>query len=744
MDGGAQFKYMFLGTSFPGFSINFYEAGGSTPKNVWQDQGKSTSVQQVTADTSGMAIWYADGDYRIVVKDNDGEVLWDWPYYHMSADHSTMWEDNHGISTPALSPLNNWQLFAQHSADNDFQGLKISNGTSWLPIGSVPGDIINVQEYGAVPDTGADQSAIIQRAIDESPQGILFPEGEWTFNVTVGAKVHILGSGLASVLKPADVSQPIITVNKQYNFGDNVGNKSGRTISNLTFNGVARGGTNNNGIKFETEIPSQDMYTNLLFINCHRGINNVITSEKCTYQFIRTNRCNYGIYINSRGNDFTESTTNNLFYKCYFGVSLICGLYINDNPNAVGEGNMYVDCRWEHTPTEGGFGIIIRGSNQAGHSHRFYGGWLEKLGKVASVTLDDEGVTDTFGVWFDSGNILWDGDVQQSMKVENCEMRISRLYITTNNAGITATNSSVVADLVHIDESAGGIAQVGQDSYFMAEKIRIIKGGNGRGGITMARPTRQEVIGFTNSVATSDRWSRPSLSAAGAAAITDYRGRIGQTGVKRVVLSDSADIAQVAVTTTEDKIYVYGFEIKGTSADQIVKLNISGTGTLVGSKNLYVNADRWNTFMGITEAGAGVGAMDIQFKTDSTADFYITRLFFLEFTTMEDANAFLDARHFPTNGGFDLEATDTWDPPNLAALDLTADPHTLPANTTTTITVTGAVVGDFVRVAPPYSLQGLKCQVYISAADTVTIELINLSAAAVNLGSGTWRVRVDK
>lgn len=76
-----------------------------------------------------------------------------------------------------------------------------------------------------------------------------------------------------------------------------------------------------------------------------------------------------------------------------------------------------------------------------------------------------------------------------------------------------------------------------------------------------------------------------------------------------------------------------------------------------------------------------------------------------------------------------------YDPPNLA--DGAGD-------TSAAITVTGAAFGDFVTVAAPYDLQGIVATGYVSAANTARIRLQNETGGAIDLASGTWRVRVEK
>jgi hypothetical protein len=74
----------------------------------------------------------------------------------------------------------------------------------------------------------------------------------------------------------------------------------------------------------------------------------------------------------------------------------------------------------------------------------------------------------------------------------------------------------------------------------------------------------------------------------------------------------------------------------------------------------------------------------------------------------------------------------TWDPGSIAA----------GAVETTTVTVTGAAMGDAVIVSLGASLAGMTLTGYVSAADTVTVVLKNETAGAVDLASSTLRAEV--
>lgn len=82
-----------------------------------------------------------------------------------------------------------------------------------------------------------------------------------------------------------------------------------------------------------------------------------------------------------------------------------------------------------------------------------------------------------------------------------------------------------------------------------------------------------------------------------------------------------------------------------------------------------------------------------------------------------------------------MSATKSWDPPNVAD----------GAMTSTTVTVTGALVGDVVQCGlSTLVVAGWVLSGYVSAADTVTVTLFNKTGGAVDLASGTLRATVTR
>jgi hypothetical protein len=74
--------------------------------------------------------------------------------------------------------------------------------------------------------------------------------------------------------------------------------------------------------------------------------------------------------------------------------------------------------------------------------------------------------------------------------------------------------------------------------------------------------------------------------------------------------------------------------------------------------------------------------------------------------------------------------TQAWTPGAVASL----------AQVTTTITVAGCQLGDFVLASFSLDLQLLALGAYVSSANTVTVTLSNMTNASVTIGAGTLKV----
>lgn len=81
---------------------------------------------------------------------------------------------------------------------------------------------------------------------------------------------------------------------------------------------------------------------------------------------------------------------------------------------------------------------------------------------------------------------------------------------------------------------------------------------------------------------------------------------------------------------------------------------------------------------------------------------------------------------------YKAQSSSSWDPPAVAA----------GAYVTANFTVTGAALGDAVIASFAADTTGLVLSAHVSAANTVTVTLRNLTGSTVNLNAATLKLRV--
>lgn len=141
--------------------VYFYVAGTTTDKTVWTDQAKSTPASQpVVLDSQGKALIFADGAYKMVVKDSSDVTL----YTHDSVQYDqpdTTWTDYSGTVTVTgqtsmtVTPVTVSYFDYVRRGNTVFCSLKVT-GT----IGGTPSNQINIS-LPVTPTTG-EQSVIME------------------------------------------------------------------------------------------------------------------------------------------------------------------------------------------------------------------------------------------------------------------------------------------------------------------------------------------------------------------------------------------------------------------------------------------------------------------------------------------------------------------------------------------------------------------------------------------------------
>jgi hypothetical protein len=122
-NGGAQlFCKQFVdanGDPVSGVKAYHYIAGTTTDKTVWTDEAKtSAAAQPVVGDSTGLVTFYADGLYRIDIKDSSDTLIKTLDNYRITSDTATLWEGDQGTAYPTAAAANRFQLFAKHDANN--------------------------------------------------------------------------------------------------------------------------------------------------------------------------------------------------------------------------------------------------------------------------------------------------------------------------------------------------------------------------------------------------------------------------------------------------------------------------------------------------------------------------------------------------------------------------------------------------------------------------------------------------
>ena len=165
--------------------------------------------------------------------------------------------------------------------------------------------------------------------------------------------------------------------------------------------------------------------------------------------------------------------------------------------------------------------------------------------------------------------------------------------------------------------------------------------------------------------------------------------------------------------------------------------NNSGTVTDVGGIRVKNTMPVVHGNVGNAFAGTGNGAIFIKTETSNAV---------ISGNAEANTTTFISSSVSPTSGDYrgnvavsstatqPLSGSTTWDPSSIAA----------GASASTTVSVTGAAVGDYVIPSFSLSLAGLVLTGYVSGANTVTAVLSNPTAGAVDLASGTLKVRVEK
>lgn len=212
----------------------------------------------------------------------------------------------------------------------------------------------------------------------------------------------------------------------------------------------------------------------------------------------------------------------------------------------------------------------------------------------------------------------------------------------------------------------------------------------------------------------------------GAVAKAAFAG-IGGYGVN----SFTIDVAPSGITSGD--LWAFSFLVRGDSSFNMT-YDLSST----FSTSLPVDTG-WRRVVILALAAASYSPVFKVYPTSgATPNLYIANMMSVKVATGEALQPITDCIRL---GLFNDNVNDT---PCVGSA--TYDPASLVdgAGATTTVTVTGAALGDFAQASFSLDLQGITLTAWVSAANTVSVRFQNETTGTIDLGSGTLRARAFK
>lgn len=437
------------------------------------------------------------------------------------------------------------------------------------------------------------------------------------------------------------------------------------------------------------------------------------------------------------------------FIGCHMEGATKAAIYINDSSSA--GNNTFRGLIVEACP---GFAVFVKNYPNAGSSPMvFENCWFEVNADFsaapASVTID--GDVYTYGG-------TTPGSALSSLFFRNAQT------ITLRNCKLTGESIQLVSAAVledgcayHNDTSLMDSASTRLIDNMYATICNIRKGivrsyhsmgvgvFGGTGHIFKIPPRVRRAYGYTAVYAESfsgiGPWNFAGTSSINATSVAD--GQFQPRCMEVVVPTAKTEVpnyAPFSFAITVNRWYVYTLAVKqvGALGGSVANLTVGGDGgavTLCPNFAHLLEQDKWVTVGGVGQCVGSGNAMLPRIVNNTGAD--VTLRFadvqVVEFLTQDDAINYFNSRLLASK--VELVGQATYDPGNLVDA----------AGVTTTVTVTGAVLGDRVSgVSFSLDLQGITVTAWVSAADTVSVRFQNETGGALDLASGTLRVKVDR
>jgi len=441
---------------------------------------------------------------------------------------------------------------------------------------------------------------------------------------------------------------------------------------------------------------------NIKILNCHavhcweNGFNFMGGTNNCTISNCTAKTCANGLESASDG----LTATNNIFRQNRASGIALSGINQTVTGNVCSESVAYEDDLVTVKNTVG-YGIILTGGSDAIISNNI----------ISDNTL--------FGVYLYPG--------VENVNIENNIIRNNSTNGVNNvSIQLVGTSGSIIKNVIvahNLIECSGNVV-VSIPNY--TNGLRMF--GNA-GKLVNASSAVSVASGSLNTLIYDNVFNKP-------VAMSDPTGAYYNNGNYYKITDGTV------VPTTGTWLYGDTIENRSPSAGNYTGWRCIQGGTMgilnggattgsieLGSTTLTVNSatglyeGAWITIAGVTGVKTVVSVSGTTVIINSAAD-----------ATVTNAAIAYRAAVFAGYGNIDLQNSKTYDPPSIASA----------ATVTTTITVTGAAMGDYVIPAFSLDLSGLVMSAYVSSANIVTVVFYNPTAGAIDLGSGTLKAKVIK
>jgi parallel beta-helix repeat protein len=224
-------------------------------------------------------------------------------------------------------------------------------------------------------------------------------------------------------------------------------------------------------------------------------------------------------------------------------------------------------------------------------------------------------------------------------------------------------------------------------------------------------------------------------STSGAALRTAIVGVL-PVGVQSLFATGGCAVGAVSITENSFVFTKYGVVLSGDKV--VISVERNSFKGLLGVFNKHI-------FLNVPAGGYGIGGSRVDIANNSWRNTDDASIDAQVSTGVNSTIVYADTLLSAASDVFLYNGLDLFNPLPTTTAVLNFASIAAGGSSEMTVTVLGSIAGDLVHIGPPASLEaGLIANARVSATDTVTIRLANITASPIDPASATWKVRVVK